>query len=457
MADLKQINYVSPEKLSYYDSKAKARMLAAVEAAREALQNNINDANTAIENEATRAKAAEATNALAAEAAQKTADDLAAYVGEFSSETAKTVVAYIDEKTTGIASDAALTELAGRVGQNEEDIEALEKAVADNKTAIEGTVAELAGTVAENESDIEGKMTALTERVAANETAVGTTLPNAINAEKERAMEAEGGLAGRIETMEAFWEAAKADGDEGNVIDTLKEIQDYIASDETGASEMLASIRQNAEDIDALELLVGSKSVATQISEAIAAENLAQYATDEELAAAILRIVELEKVDHEHANKALLDTYTQTEADLADAVAKKHEHANKAELDLIQSGDKAKWDAAEGNAKAYAKELNDAMDTAYKAADTALEAALKKYADDEDAKIESRVAELETASATHALASDLTALSQAHAADKQTLENADVALAERISSLEAVEHVEIEFSEIDALFEDETV
>lgn len=38
---------------------------------------------------------------------------------------------------------------------------------------------------------------------------------------------------------------------------------------------------------------------------------------------------------HTHANKALLDTYTQTEADLADAVSKKHDHSNKAVLDAI--------------------------------------------------------------------------------------------------------------------------
>ena len=59
--------------------------------------------------------------------------------------------------------------------------------------------------------------------------------------------------------------------------------------------------------------------------------------------------------DHTHANKALLDTYTQTEANLSDAVAKKHEHANQAELDLIASGDKAKWDSA-------ATALNDKVD-----------------------------------------------------------------------------------------------
>ena len=36
---------------------------------------------------------------------------------------------------------------------------------------------------------------------------------------------------------------------------------------------------------------------------------------------------------HTHANKALLDDYTQTETDLADAVSKKHDHSNKSLLD----------------------------------------------------------------------------------------------------------------------------
>lgn len=38
---------------------------------------------------------------------------------------------------------------------------------------------------------------------------------------------------------------------------------------------------------------------------------------------------------HTHANKALLDTYTQTETDIADAVTKKHTHTNKSVLDGI--------------------------------------------------------------------------------------------------------------------------
>ena len=73
---------------------------------------------------------------------------------------------------------------------------------------------------------------------------------------------------------------------------------------------------------------------------------------------------------HTHSNKDLLDTYTQTETDLADAVSKKHDHANKAELDKIAVCDKAKWDAAEQNAKDYAdgkvKDLADGQVTTNK-------------------------------------------------------------------------------------------
>ena len=77
-----------------------------------------------------------------------------------------------------------------------------------------------------------------------------------------------------------------------------------------------------------------------------AAEQNAKDYSDDLDEAMNTRVEALEAVDHEHANKALLDTYTQTEADLADAVAKKHEHANAAELDKFVDGDKAKLDSA---------------------------------------------------------------------------------------------------------------
>ena len=73
------------------------------------------------------------------------------------------------------------------------------------------------------------------------------------------------------------------------------------------------------------------------------------------------RVEALEAIDHEHANKELLDSYTQTEANLADAVAKKHEHANKSDLDVITAELIAKWNASEQNEKDYADGLNTTM------------------------------------------------------------------------------------------------
>lgn len=52
-------------------------------------------------------------------------------------------------------------------------------------------------------------------------------------------------------------------------------------------------------------------------------------------------------IHHTHANKELLDTYTQTEADLANAVSKVHEHGNKRVLDGITSDKVNSWDGKE--------------------------------------------------------------------------------------------------------------
>lgn len=74
----------------------------------------------AIAAEAARAALAESANAEAAAAAQKTADDLADLVGNIPTDEngdaiAATVIAYVDKKTEGIATDAALAELQATV------------------------------------------------------------------------------------------------------------------------------------------------------------------------------------------------------------------------------------------------------------------------------------------------------------------------------------------------------
>ena len=123
--------------------------------------------------------------------------------------------------------------------------------------------------------------------------------------------------------------------------------------------------------IGALETLVGEDPVSTQINNAITALKIGDYAKAADLTAAIGRIAALEADTHTHANKALLDTYTQTEANLADAVAKKHEHANKTVLDGITAEKVTAWDkvsekANDADLAAIAKtgNVNDLVQTA---------------------------------------------------------------------------------------------
>lgn len=116
-------------------------------------------------------------------------------------------------------------------------------------------------------------------------------------------------------------------------LNTLQEIAAWIQDHPDDASAMNTAI-------EALQTKVGDTSVSAQITAAI------NELKNGDIKAATDRIAALEADTHTHANKALLDTYTQTEANLADAVAKKHEHANAAELAKFADGDKAKLDAA---------------------------------------------------------------------------------------------------------------
>lgn len=101
-------------------------------------------------------------------------------------------------------------------------------------------------------------------------------------------------------------------------LNTLQEIAQWIQDHPDDVTAIHAAIA-------ALQTKVGDTSVAAQIK-----------AVTDPIAAK----------SHEHANKTLLDTYTQTETNLADAVAKKHSHANATELAKFADGDKAKLDTA---------------------------------------------------------------------------------------------------------------
>lgn len=127
---------------------------------------------------------------------------------------------------------------------------------------------------------------------------------------------------------------ANADAD----FDTLKEIADWILNDTTGAADM-------ANDIAALQGLVGDVAVATQIANAIAAEDLDKYALAADLTALANRV------------KVLEDAGYQTAEAVATAI-----DAKIAALNLANTYDaKGAAAAAETAAKAHADSLNTAM------------------------------------------------------------------------------------------------
>lgn len=84
------------------------------------------------------------------------------------------------------------------------------------------------------------------------------------------------------------------EADENNAIDKIAEIAAWITNHPTDAAEYNQRIAANAADIEALEKLVGNTAVATQIANAIAAENLDQYALASELTALAGRVTAVE-------------------------------------------------------------------------------------------------------------------------------------------------------------------
>lgn len=91
-----------------------------------------------------------------------------------------------------------------------------------------------------------------TREIATNASEIAKN-KKAISDEVTRATEVEADFESRISTMETFWDTTE---DSDGVVNKLKEIQDYIASDTTGAATMAGNIQKNAQDIAALQNIV---------------------------------------------------------------------------------------------------------------------------------------------------------------------------------------------------------
>lgn len=295
-------------------------------------------------------------------AAQTDVDALETYVGTIpTGATATDVIGYVNEKTSGIVTDASLNELKTRV-----------------------TTAE--GKITTNEGDItalQGRADAVEAKATANAAAITTLNGTGTGSVKKQIDDAFNDFATKVT--------------DDNVVNTYKELVDYCATHSAEAAEMAGDINKNKAAIDTLSKFVGTLpegtsaasvikyinskvadeesratkaegtlatdiknlqsaigkggSVSDQISAAVKVESDARAAEDAKLNG---RLKTVEGKAHTHANAGVLDGITAGKVvGWDDADAKAHTHANQTVLDGITADNVAAWGVAEQNAKTY--------------------------------------------------------------------------------------------------------
>ena len=394
------------------------------------------------------------------ETVQGNIDDLAEYVGTIpDTATATNIVAYVQEKTAGIATDTALEELTGRVAQAETDIDNIEKDYlkAADKTELEGKITD-AQTAADGAQEY-------AEGVAGDLATEVTNRTNADNALDERITELEGTIVGLSGAMhfEGVKEAVPSDVsgyEQGDVIivgnkeyvlngDKFVEFGDASVNAEaitqlTGRVDIIdGNVTQAQTDIGELQVGILTKVEQTALDEAVAALEEVDGGLDTRLQAVEAKFgdgegnveSQIATAKQEAIDAAAADATTKAGAAETNAKAYAdgldeamnarvealeaidHSHANQAELDLIATGDKAKWDEAAGKAHEHANadELDKIADGDV-AKWNAAEGNAKTYADGLNTAmttkvdgIDARVTQNATDIATKAAQSDLEA------------------------------------------------
>lgn len=248
---------------------------------------------------------------------------IAAKVGELKigEETFATVKAYVDKKTDGIATDAALETLTSRVTTAEGKIDKL-----NGDATTEGSVAKTVGDAIDaldlantyeakgaKDADIKAAKDAADAAQADVDTLVGTDT---------------GKSARTIANEELAKQLIPENANES--LDTLAEIAAWIQAHPDDASAMNAAITK----LQAILAGIGGDdekaTVVAYVTDAIAALSIGDYAKAADLTALAARVTALEADTHTHSNKTVLDG--------------------------IDAAKVAAWDAAEQNAKDYADE-----------------------------------------------------------------------------------------------------
>lgn len=296
---------------------------------------------------------------------------------------------------------------------------------ATDKAALEGAIALKADQTALDAvsavADAAATKTALQEEVN-RATGEEARIEGLVTAEAAKAREEEGKLDARLVEVETFFKTAEGETID-QAMDTLVEIQKYINEDGAAADQMVKDIAANKKAIED-HVAVNHDFASADAALKSELEGKINVKADSSVVEGINgRVGTLEgEMDTVEGKVSTLEgemdavegaVATKAEAQaLADAVAALEGADNG--LSGRISAIEAKFEDGEGSvedqiAAAKQEAIDAAAEDATTKANKALEDA-KKYADDEDAKIEERVGALETASATHALASDLTAL-----------------------------------------------
>lgn len=368
---------------------ANSKLRASITANAATAKTQAENAQSAAEAHADKAASAAQTAAEATAAADATAKVDALKNGDVKANT--DAISAINSKIgdadigTGATVTSAIKALQDSVGTSSENslgsrVDTLEgemDTAQENITDLQGRM-----TTAEGEIDTLQSITAgytganAIQNAVADAKKAGTDATDAVTAEKTRAEGVEAGLRTDVDKALAFLGTA-VDTEDDAVIDTLKEIQDYIKSDESGAAAMASNIQKNTDAIATLNG-TGSGSVDKKISDAIAEVNAD---VNDEITAVTNRV------------KAIEDAPYATTANVATAKSEAISAVKGA------TGDASSAETVAG-AKKYAEEKASAAQTAAAAdatskANQALTNA-KSYTDTEIGKVNDAISSVET-------------------------------------------------------------
>ena len=216
------------------------------------------------------------------------------------------------------------------IDKNKEDIAANAKAIEDHEALAAQTYA--------TKTELADEKKALQEEIDADVKVVADDL-----AELDGVV---AGLATSKADATALNEAVEAlEGADSAMADRLDAIEAQLGDGEGSVADMIDDAKQ-----EAIDSAVGT-AAADATSKANAAEAAAKGHADSLNTAMDARVVALEAIDHDHANKDELDLIASGDkAKWDDAAAKAHEHGNKTVLDGITAENITTWNTVTSKA-----------------------------------------------------------------------------------------------------------